>query len=286
MRAHRRWVIPFLAVLLLVAAQAQELEDDEETHQEDLVLDEEDAPAEPPTPSNCPMPQLPANFHVDEKVMDTGWSFKVKSWDGKTSFGTIGESLMNWEKKLTWKWKSEKEATGIQAAISWGDLIHITDCKGVKLAKLKEEIFSGFTNMITKYDIVNNAGAIVGKSEKVEWIGAPEFTIKSGDGQRILAKITRPVFSWGDQWQIQRPNMASYASGGGKGNANDALAQDPRVLVMLAAFKTAHGTSTTKGIIWDCIIGGIVILACGILGLCFFVFKWIQSQDSGGYSQV
>lgn len=229
----------------------------------------------------CMLPKIPAKFHVNENVVDAGWSFDVKSVDGKTKYGSVSESLMNFEKKLEWNLKSTREATGIQAAISWGNEVAITDCHGTKLADLRERVFSGFIH--NKYYIRDAQGKIAGKSYKapamVNAFGTPEFVIKSADGQRTLVTIRRPVFSWGDQWQITRTAVATK-------NPQDELAQDPRVLVMLAAFTTAHNTSGTKGFIWGSIFAGCAIVLCGFCGFAYVILKRIRESDAGGYQEV
>lgn len=219
--------------------------------------------------TSCSPPKLPLSFHVNQKVIAAGWNFEVKSDDGNTDYGSVQESLLSWEKKLIWSFKSTKQSTGVEAAISWGEQIKILDCNQNELATLQEQVFAGFSNAVSKYSIENKEGTKVGVSEKVEWIGAPEFTLKSADENRVLAKIRRPTFSWGDQWQIQRFHLANDT----QAHPSDALVQDPRVLIMLAAFKTASKESTTKDLVWWFIIGGPILLCCCVTVFTILVYK-------------
>merc|ERR1711988_110384 len=183
------WAIIIAVMSFLTKAQAQE------DKLSDVLVE---APAVS-APTACVVPKLPAHFHVDEIVADAGWSFEVMGANDKTSYGDVSESLMNFERKLTWKWKSTKEAVGVKAAISWGQEIAITDCNGQKIAELKERLFAGWIH--NKYYILDAKGKIVGKSYKapslVNAFGTPEFEIRSADNKRTLVTIKRPVFSWG-----------------------------------------------------------------------------------------
>lgn len=187
--------------------------------------------------------------------------FKVKA--NGMFYGEISESMLSFSKELVWKFGGETESDGTQAAISFGDEITIRDCKEMKLASLEERLWSGFGSVMTSYRIVDAYGHTAGYSDKVQWVFTPHFTIKSADGNRILAKIKRPVFSWGDQWQITILKSSL---------PQDQLAQDPRVLTMLAAFKTASSSSVGKSVVWGLMIGTPLLLCiccgCFIYNIC------------------
>jgi len=177
---------------------------------------------------------------------------------------------MSFAKELGWKWNGKLISEGVKAVISIGDEFDIKDCNKQKIASLEEEIFDTIGHVVSRYKIKDAQGRTVAYSERVQWVFTTHFTIMSEDGNHILVTIRRPVFSWGDQWWIDR-NTEGTTPG-------DQLAQDPRVLVMLAAFNTAHGSSATKWVIWSFMI----LIPLAIIGCCCaFIYIGVNGENRG-----
>lgn len=207
-------------------------------------------------PEVCPsITGISAEMKVDSLPLAAGWEFTVgNSSDGKV-YGKIDEDLVNIDRTLIWSWDGNKVAVGERTTFSLGTEIKVMDCHAVEIAKISEQILTVFKT----FAIATPDGTLAARSDKVD-LGltlSPEFSITSADGKRELAKISRPVFAWGQQWTIERI----------EGNAHtplDRVAQDPRVLSMLAAFATANKGSETKGLVWFFMIGGPIVGLCCI----------------------
>lgn len=209
----------------------------------------------------CVEPILPPLFHVNQQVQSSGWSFKITGPSDKTDYGMVEEDLFAFDTTLTWVHKQEKVSNGVKSSVSFGSEIVIRDCQRKVIATIKERTFTGYATTQSEYRVLNAEGIEVAVSSRVEWSMLPHFVIKSPRETRTLASFKRPLVSWGDQWQITRHLTNATSS------SKDALAQDPRVLVMLAVFKTATHQSSSKNAIWWIIIGGPLLLCC-----CFSLF--------------
>lgn len=204
----------------------------------------------------CPsMAALSPSIKVDSIPVAAGWEFTVgNTTEGEIEeYGKIDEDFLELDRTLIWRWNGARVAIGTRETFSLGTEIKVKDCHKKEIARISEEVFT-----VAQFAITSPDGTMAARSDKVD-LGltlSPEFSITSADGKRVLAKISRPVFAWGQQWTITRI----------EGNAStklDRLAQDPRVLTMMAAFATANTGSETKSLVWFFMISGpLVALIC------------------------
>jgi len=151
---------------------------------------------------------------------------------------------MSIDKELVWFVKDQAVGDGTFEAGDHENKITVRDCNGDRLATVVEQVIS--QQRVSKYKLLDASGKLVASSDKVQWIdNGPHFELQ-GDGDSFL---DRRDVKGGQQWQISR-------SGTG-------LASDPRVLILLAAFRTADEFSTTKQILWAVFIMLVLIAACG-----------------------
>lgn len=213
------------------------------------------------TTAACAEPTMPPHFLVAQQVQSSVWRFKITNPSETITYGVVEEDLFAYDTTLTWVHKNKKVAAGVQASITMGNEIVIRDCQRKVLATIEEKTFTGYATKVTKYRVLNAKREEVAISARVEWSILPHIIIKSPHETRTLASLKRPLVSWGEQWHISRNlGNATYSS-------KDMLAEDPRVLTMLAVFKTASHASKSKSNIWWIVIGGPTLLCC-----CFSLF--------------
>lgn len=268
-----RVIVAALAILSLAACAAATLfpEQDAAPSRSTSTVTRPDTTLIQDKITACVEPQLPPAFHVDAEVMSIGWKFDIKDTTGKKTYGSVTESMLSYAQTFTWAWRGEVQSVAERAPISFGVEITVNDCNKKKLAMLEEQIFSTIGSLSNRYTIKDNAGKVVGETDKFEWFSGTTFTIKSAAaGNKVLAKVKRPVFTWGDQWQITRIGTATTPA--------DKLAADPRVLVMMAALKSASKSSGTRGLIWFFIYLAVIIVFCLV---CFGAFVMVRVLRDG-----
>ena len=167
-------------------------------------------------------PDLPDTFDVVEKIISLTNSFTIKK-DGK-KLGDITEKIFSWTRTFDYK-----DAGGTLVAkahekfFSWGVQIIVEDAAGNKIGEIKENILKSFFKVVTEYSILDASGREVLKSKKTDWIST-DFELFDPSG-KLVATMHRPwlnVFS--DHWSVE---------------VKDKKAVDSRVMVMIAAYKTA-----------------------------------------------
>lgn len=170
------------------------------------------------------VPNLPNTFTVTEQVSVFQHVFKVEADNHAQTLGSIEEEIFSWAR--TFKYLDNTGAlvaTAKARPISWGYTIDVADAHGQPLGTIKEQVFSslfGISNIYTVLDANDNK---IAESDKFQFLDT-RFTIKDNSGQ-VLATIYRPVTLFCDQWSVSYVNK-------------DAV--DSRLLVMIAAFKTAE----------------------------------------------
>lgn len=187
----------------------------------------------PPVPAGAPViaapqesaPVLPAKFQIVEYVFSLTNKFDVRA-EGKT-LGTITEKFFSMTRSFTYADPAGRcVAQARERLFSWGVHIDVTDCSGGKIGAIKENILKSLFKVSTTYSILDASDREVASSEKLDWIGT-EMTLRkgrNGTGPRI-AKLSRPwlqIFS--DHWDVE---------------LDDPKAADSRLVVMIAAYKTA-----------------------------------------------
>lgn len=182
------------------------------------------APAAVPAPAAAAQgPQLPRHFRIDEKVLSWTTSFTLRD-DAKNKLGEISEKLLSWTRTFTYR-----DASGTLLAVahakllSWGTQVVVEDASGRLLGTIKENVLKSLFKVYTRYSILDASGREVAVSEKTDWI-TTDFEIRDESG-RLVAKMHRPWLNiLSDHWDVQLA---------------DARPVDSRVLVMIAAYKTA-----------------------------------------------
>ena len=146
--------------------------------------------------------------------------------------GKVAESAIQMSRTFTWTDESGKTvATASVAIISIGTDIYVYDGAGNRVGSIEERLFSRWGRTWSSYDIKDAGGNKIASSDKTEFMGTT-ITLTAPDGTK-LAKLDRPwVNVMGDSWGIKvlKPG-----------------AVDNRILVMIAAFKTAADRDKESG---------------------------------------
>lgn len=146
--------------------------------------------------------------------------------------GKVAESAIQMSRTFTWTDESGKTvATASVAIISIGTDIYVYDGAGNRVGSIEERLFSRWGRTWSGYDINDARGNKIASSDKTEFMGTT-ITLTAPDGTK-LATLNRPwVNVMGDSWGIKvlKPG-----------------AVDNRILVMIAAFKTAADRDKESG---------------------------------------
>jgi uncharacterized protein YxjI len=171
--------------------------------------------------ASCTIPSIPNQVELKEKIISLTTSFDLSGQARK--LGRVSAKFFSLTDTFTYEDVSgNKIAEGKTRFFSWGVHIDVTDCEGKKIAEIKENWLKSFFKVHTVYSILDARGALVAQSEKVDWIST-EFNLY--DARRNnLAKIKRPWINFlSDKWTI---------------DIYSPQAIDPRILVLIGAFKT------------------------------------------------
>ena len=172
--------------------------------------------------ANCPVPDLPNDFILNERVI--AWSTTLDLEDEEGKFGKVAERITSLTRSFNYDDQNDNRiATARQKILSWGIQVDVFDCENNKIGTIKENVIKSLLKVNTEYSILDPHGNLIAQSNKVDWL-ATSFTLKD-DWGAVVATIERPMFNWfGDNWTINIVN-------------NDVV--DPRVLVMIGAYKTS-----------------------------------------------
>ncbi|MBU6453935.1 MAG: hypothetical protein KGS72_19305 [Cyanobacteria bacterium REEB67] len=170
-----------------------------------------------------PARSLPASFDVKQRVFfKWGETFDV-SGDG-VNYGTVSQKLISFTKSFNYDDNTgARAATASVAVLSWGTQIDVVDGSGKRLGTIKEELFTSLFKTWTTYRILDANGNQVATSQKSEF-WSTTFDLTANDGH-LIATIHRNAWNWmGDNWTV---------------TIKDSTTVDPRIEVMIAAFKTS-----------------------------------------------
>jgi len=172
--------------------------------------------------TGCPVPSVPSKFTLKEKVISLTTTFDLKG--GGKSLGRITEKIFSLTRAFTYDDASGNRIAEARAKLlSWGNQVIVTDCQGREIGTIKEEIFKSLFKVRTIYKILDARDHEIAKSEKVDWVGT-SFTLRDGRGRKV-ASLERPWINLlSDSWDV---------------TIHDSKAVDPRMIVMIAAFKTS-----------------------------------------------
>ena len=175
----------------------------------------------PPAPS---FSGLPSAFNVTEKAI-TFWGDQFVIQNDQFTFGHIEEKVFAFTKTMTLYDPSGASilATGKNRFFAIGSKMDVFDPSGHPIATIQEHVFDSFFKVFTTYSIVDPSGSVLATSEKSE-VFSTNIAVRDRSG-RVVATLNRPAINWiSDNWAVSIvPNGAI----------------DPRVLVMIPAFKTS-----------------------------------------------
>lgn len=165
---------------------------------------------------------LPNHFELSERVLfKRKTSFSVEA-DGK-SYGNVSEAVIPVPRTLLLLDNNGATTASASVAIlSWGTEINVDDGSGHRIGTIKEEVISSMLKTWTTYRILDAAGNQIAESHKTEFIDT-DITLNAPDG-KVMATMHRGWFTkFGDSWtvDVKDPRI------------------DPRLALMIAAFKTA-----------------------------------------------
>ena len=173
--------------------------------------------------------ELPSEFTIREEFFSLTTSLDIKADD--KSFGTVSQKILSLTRAFRYT-----DATGVCIAearsriLSWGSHVDVTDCSGAKIGGIKEQVIKSLFKVHTTYSILDAADREVAVSTKVEWISTfLELTKPTGEQ---IATLQRPWLSIPtDRWTVK---------------ITDKAAVDPRLIVMIAAYKTSVDNARRK----------------------------------------
>lgn len=178
--------------------------------------------ASPAAPAPDAAPSLPDELTVHERVISLTDTFDLKA--GGTSYGTITQKFLSLAKAFTYEDASGRCVAKARARLlSWGTYIDVTDCADRPIGAIKENVLKSFFKVHTTYSILDAQNREIATSEKVEWVST-NLTLRRPDGATI-AELHRPWLNvLSDNWTV---------------TIRDHAAVDPRLIVLIAAYKTS-----------------------------------------------
>ncbi len=179
-------------------------------------------PTAPPADASNP-PELPSSFRVHQKAL-TLFATRFTIDQGGKNYGTLDEKIFSLTTGFTYKDASGKIQSTAQAKFfSLGSTVDIKDANGKLIGTIQEKIFKSLFKVSTEYSILDANGREIATSDKLE-LFSTKFTLKDKAGN-IVIEMKRPAFNLiSDNWDVK---------------VRDSKAIDPRIVVMIPAFKTA-----------------------------------------------
>ncbi|MCC6750293.1 MAG: hypothetical protein IT371_21695 [Deltaproteobacteria bacterium] len=176
--------------------------------------------SEPPTCAAAPT--LPGALTLKQRAFSWGYTFDLSG--GGQRLGEVRSQLLSLTRTFKYTDGSgQLLATARQALFSWGVQVDVFDCRDAKLGTIKEEVFQSLFKHYTVYTILDANGTKLATSKKLDWL-TTKFSIEDLAG-RVVVEMSRPWFNFlGDTWNI---------------TIRDAQALDPRLYIMIGAYKTA-----------------------------------------------
>jgi uncharacterized protein YxjI len=165
---------------------------------------------------------LPNHFELSERILFK-WKTSLDVKGDGHNLGNVSERVISLTRSFVLEDNTgAKTATGSVALVSWGTQIDVNDGSGNRIGTIKEEVLSSLFKTWTTYRILDANGNQIAESHKTEWIDT-DITLNAPDG-KVVAKLHRGWFTkFGDSWTVDVTDPRV----------------DPRLAVMIAAFKTA-----------------------------------------------
>lgn len=207
----------------------------------------------------CIEPPVPETFFLRQDTWTGRYIRLYYVESGAKRYGEVVETWWSWTTEFVWQTANAIVCRGHMKTWSWGRTVDVVDCNHRKIARVAQDAWSLFD----RFTISTPNGTKVGESRRVNWgwYSTKHFDIVSPaekGQQRTLVHMELPYFSYGARWQAQVMSNSTQA--------DDKIARDPRVIVMLAALMSTESTS------WSTDVGYFFILVFVVLFACVCVF--------------
>lgn len=177
---------------------------------------------------NCVVPK---NMKLKEKIISVTTNLFLEDDDGN-NLGTVTEALISLTKTFTYKDSEGKLiSTAKEAFISVGTKINVYDSEQMLIGVIQENILKSWFHAYTVYTISDASGNKIATSEKLELLSTQIVLSDQKGNELVSLKRPRPMINiFSDTWNI------TYKSS----------KIDPRIVVMIAAYKTAADNSERR----------------------------------------
>ncbi|HBL17263.1 MAG TPA: hypothetical protein DD417_11100 [Elusimicrobia bacterium] len=178
-----------------------------------------------PPRADAPVFTLPASFTMVEKFFALTDTLTLKA--GGRTLGKVSAKFIALTKSFRLTDASDNLVAEARARFfALGSTVDVTDAQGNRIGTIKERILKSLFKVYTNYSVLDASGREVAKSEKLDWLST-EFTLRTPSGA-VVAQIRRDfmgnLFRVTDKWDA---------------TVREPKAVDPRLLVMIAAYKTS-----------------------------------------------
>lgn len=186
---------------------------------------------------NPPCTDLPNDFQMIEKLTKFMTTLKIVA--NNKEYGTV-EKKFTFPAEFMFKDSQGKVlATAKENIIAGGKEVTIVDPQGKKIGIIRQNIAKQLfsTKEFSSFDIFDANNNKIATSNKFDF-GSTLISIKATDGTAV-AKIERPWYKQGllaDKWDVTFKNTQKV---------------DPRILVMIAAQKTAYDNKKENQKAWN-----------------------------------
>ncbi len=176
--------------------------------------------------ANCPIPKLPDQFILNERLLSFSTTLDIES-EGET-LGKITERIISLTRSFDYDdFDGNRLATAKEKILSWGTQIDVFDCQNNKIGTIKENVLKSLLKYYTTYSILDSEGNQIAFSKKTEWL-TTSLKLYDNSGKTVTT-IDRPMFNlMGDNWTVNISNHKTI---------------DPRILIVIAAYKTSVDNS-------------------------------------------
>ena len=171
--------------------------------------------------SSCPAFNPTSQFSLHEKFLTLVTTLEVQDQNSEP-LGKVTEKYFSIRAVFILRNTQDQiVAQAEKELFSWGSHIDIYDCHHQKIGAVKEDILQNLFSFSTTYQILNADNQEIAESVKPFHIG--DTHIEIGHNGRQIVTLNRPWMSFTDNWKV---------------SVNDPNIVDPRILVMIGAYKT------------------------------------------------
>jgi len=179
------------------------------------------------------VPNIPQSFSIRERFFSLTDSFDLKDSEGKR-FGRVSEKLISLTKSFTYKDADGKKLARARAKFfALGSTVVVEDGEGRRIGTINEDVIKSLFKVYTHYRILDAQDNVVASSEKLEALST--VVLLRDNSGRIVAELrrgfTQNLLRLTDRWDVRIYESDSV---------------DPRLLVMIAAYKTSVDNDRRK----------------------------------------